>query len=74
MNCRSIIYDEIQGEASGSYSTSTTSGVEKEKRSKVWLYFQKIKNLDGSGVSPHGDCVKYTEYSKTIKTKQEPLI
>ena len=59
--------DEAQGKASGSCSTSTTSGVRKEKRrSKVWLYFQKIKGLDGS---IRGDCVECTECGKTIKTK-----
>ena len=59
--------DEAEGEASGSCSTSTTSGVGREKRrSKVWLYFQKIKNLDGSAC---GDCVECTECGKTIKTK-----
>ena len=63
--------DEAQGEASGSCSTSTTSGVGKEKRrSKVWLYFQKIKGLDGSA---RGDCVECTECGKSIKTKT-PLI
>ena len=65
--------DEAQGEVIGSCSTSTTSGVGKEKRkSKVWLYFQKIKNLD---VSARGDCVECIECGKTVKTKQEtPLI
>ena len=60
--------DEAKGEASGSCSMSTTSGVGQEKRiSKVWLYFQKIKNLYGSA---RGDCVECTECSKTIKTKK----
>ena len=65
--------DEAQGEASGTCSTSKISGVGKEKRrSKMWLYFQKIKGLDGSS---RGDCVECTECGKTIKQKQEtPLI
>ena len=41
--------DETQCEASGSCSTLATSGVgKKKKRSKVWMYFQKIKNSDGT--------------------------
>ena len=58
--------DETQCEASSSCSTSAISGVGKKKKSKVWMYFQKIKNSDGS---VRGDCVKCTECGKSIKTK-----
>ena len=62
--------DEAQDEVSGSCSTPTTSGVGKEKRrSKVWLYFQKIKGLDDS---THGDCVECTECGKTIRGVARP--
>ena len=37
-----------------------------KRRSKVWLYFQKIKSLDGSA---RRDCVECTECGKTNKTK-----
>ena len=53
--------DETQVEGTGSRYTSGMR--KKKKQSKVWMYFQKIKNSDG------GDCVKCTECGKTVKTK-----
>ena len=60
--------DETQVEGSGSCDMSGRR--KKKKQSKVWMYFQKIKNLDG------GDCVECTECGKTVKTKKQetPLI
>ena len=66
--------DEAQGEASGSCSTSTTSGVGKEKRrSKVWLYFQKI--IKSWMVALAEIVLSVQNAAKLLKQKQEtPLI
>ena len=65
--------DEAQGKASGSCSTSTTSGVGKEKRrSKVWLYFQKIKSWM---IALAEIVLSVQNAAKLLKQKQEtPLI